>query len=76
VTAIATDASGNTFVTGSRVIAQSSLGAVLNDISDVFVSKVDPMGNVTLITTLSGKGSDQANGIALDPAGNICGCGR
>src|SRR5262249_6331683 len=24
-----------------------------------------------LITTLSGKGSDQANGIALDPAGNI-----
>ncbi len=62
VSAIATDASGNTYVTGSRTISQTS---------DVFVAKVDNSGTLTLLGTFSGKGADQANGIAVDPAGNI-----
>ena len=67
VTAITTDASGNTYVTGSRaVVAQTP-----SNLTDIFVSKLDASGNLTLIATLSGKESDQANGIALDPVGNI-----
>lgn len=59
ITALALDAKGNTYLTGSRTI------------SDAFVSKLDPAGNVSLVATLGGKGPVQANGIALDPAGNI-----
>ncbi|HWB84239.1 MAG TPA: SBBP repeat-containing protein [Bryobacteraceae bacterium] len=69
VTALATDAAGNTYVTGSRsVIVGGSGGVALND---VFVSKLDPSGGLTLLATIGGKASDQANGIAVDPAGNI-----
>jgi uncharacterized protein (TIGR03437 family) len=66
VTAIAADTSGNTYVTGSRVLASQA-----SPLIDVFVSKLDAFGNVTLIATLSGKAADQANAIALDPSGNI-----
>jgi uncharacterized protein (TIGR03437 family) len=69
VTALAADANGNTYATGSRAITFP--GATAMPLKDVFVSKIDPSGNVTLLATLSGKGSDQANSIALDPAGNI-----
>lgn len=40
-------------------------------LTDIFVSKLDPSGNLTLLATISGKESDQANAIALDPSGNI-----
>jgi uncharacterized protein (TIGR03437 family) len=63
VKAITTDAKGNTYATGSRTVTAN--------LTDVFVSKIDPLGNVTLIATFSGKGSDQGNGIAVDAAGNI-----
>ncbi|MGD1095325.1 MAG: SBBP repeat-containing protein [Bryobacteraceae bacterium] len=69
VTAITTDGNGNTFVTGSRAVLTLALGA--SPVTDVFVSRVDSSGDTTLITTLSGKGSDQANGIAVDASGNI-----
>lgn len=69
VTAIATDANGNTYVTGSRAIVTLAPGAL--PVTDVFVARLDPSGNSTLITTLSGKGSDQANAIAVDASGNI-----
>jgi len=69
VHAIATDAMGNTYITGSRTIAAFLPGAAST--TDIFVSKLDASGNLTLLATLSGKGSDQANGIAVDPQGNI-----
>jgi uncharacterized protein (TIGR03437 family) len=69
VHAIATDAMGNTYVTGSRTIAASMLGAAPT--TDIFVSKLDASGNLTLLATLGGKASDQANGIAVDLQGNI-----
>jgi len=68
VSAITTDANGNTYITGSRTITNGQNGLPL---SDVFVSKLDPSGNISLIATFSGKGIDQANAIALDPSGNI-----
>ena len=71
VLAIATDAAGNTYVTGSRVIVPVSYLPNSPAATDVFVSKLDPSGNLTLLATFSGKGTDQANGIAVDPSGNI-----
>ena len=69
VSAIASDANGNTYVTGSRAVAVSASSQ--GWLNDIFVSKLDPDGNLTLLATLSGKGSDQVFGIALDPSGNI-----
>jgi uncharacterized protein (TIGR03437 family) len=63
VAALATDSTGNTYVTGSR--------NPLGQLSDVFVTRVDPSGNIVFTTTFGGKGVDRANAIALDPAGNI-----
>ncbi|HLY17503.1 MAG TPA: SBBP repeat-containing protein [Bryobacteraceae bacterium] len=69
VSAIAADVNGNTYITGSRaVVVPPPSGAPL---TDVFVSKVDPAGNVTLLATFSGKGSDEANAIAVDASGNV-----
>jgi len=68
VAAITTDLTGNTYVTGSRLITTTSPG-VFED--DVFVTKADPSGNVVFTTTFGGKALDQANAIALDASGNI-----
>ncbi len=67
VTAIAVDSAGNTYATGSRAVTVSPSATA----NDVFITKIDPAGNVTLVATFSGKVNDQANGIAVDPAGNI-----
>jgi uncharacterized protein (TIGR03437 family) len=64
VAAVATDLTGNTYVTGSRMI-------MVANSSDVFVTKLDPSGNVVFTTTFGGKAQDQANAIALDASGNI-----
>jgi uncharacterized protein (TIGR03437 family) len=72
VSAIATDAGGNAYITGSRAIQPASLNPSYSSVvTDVFVSKLDPSGNLTVIGTFSGKGTDQANGIAVDPSGNV-----
>jgi uncharacterized protein (TIGR03437 family) len=68
--AIAADAAGNTWVTGSRVVVPAPT-IHSRSLTDVFVSKLDSSGNLTLLGTFSGKGTDQANGIAVDPSGNI-----
>jgi uncharacterized protein (TIGR03437 family) len=71
VSAIATDANGNTYITGGRIVTPASPATYNTPVTDVFVGKLDPSGNLTLIGTFSGKGIDQANGIAVDPSGNI-----
>jgi uncharacterized protein (TIGR03437 family) len=71
VSAIATDANGNTYITGSRIIEPNAPSPNGVGVTDVFVSKLDPSGNLTLLGTFSGKAIDQANGIAVDPSGNI-----
>jgi uncharacterized protein (TIGR03437 family) len=62
VARVLVDADRNTFVTGSRVFGQ---------LSDVFVAKLDPSGNIVFTSTLSGKGIDTGNAIAIDGSGNI-----
>ena len=77
---IAIDASGNSYVTGNATSADypTTVGAIQSAYngpswmgSDAFVSKLNPDGTALIYSTyLGGTGYDQANGIAVDPAGN------
>jgi uncharacterized protein (TIGR03437 family) len=76
ISAITTDSAGNTYIVGSRQLAtagtvtlnrSTNLGAG----TDVFVSKLDPSGNLLFTDTFAGKGVDTGTAIALDPSGNI-----
>ncbi|MBZ5609159.1 MAG: SBBP repeat-containing protein [Acidobacteriia bacterium] len=76
ISAITTDSGGNTYIVGSRQLAtagtvtlnsSTNLGAG----TDVFVSKLDPSGNLLFTDTFAGKGVDAGTAIALDPSGNI-----
>ena len=58
VARVIADASGNTYVAGSRD-------------GGIFVMKLDSAGKITLFATLSGKGTDQPNDLAVDAAGNL-----
>jgi uncharacterized protein (TIGR03437 family) len=75
VSAITTDSAGNTYVAGSRQLPGTP--AFINPFiagqpdSDVFVSKLDPNGNILFTDTFAGKGVDTATAIAIDPSGNI-----
>ena len=52
------DAAGSTYVAGSRN-------------GGMFVMKLDTAGTIVLFATLSGKGSDTVNDLAVDAAGNL-----
>lgn len=76
ISAITADSAGNTYIVGSRQLAtagtvtlnsSTNLGAG----ADVFVSKLDPSGNLLFTDTFAGKGVDTGTAIALDPSGNI-----
>ena len=76
ISAITTDSAGNTYVVGSRMLTISGTVTVnmstnLGAGTDVFVSKLDPNGNLLFTDTFAGKGSDTGAAIALDPSGNI-----
>ena len=82
ISAIATDASGNTYVVGSRQLGVAETISIINGAvhrsfystpggSDVFISKLDPNGQLLFTDTFGGKGVDIGNAIALDPSGNI-----
>jgi uncharacterized protein (TIGR03437 family) len=58
VARVMADASGNTYVAGSRD-------------GGIFVMKLDTAGKITLFSTLSGKGTDQPNDLAVDATGNL-----
>ncbi len=81
ISAITTDASGNTYIVGSRQLGPAGTFSIVNGAvppvtfstpgSDVFVSKLDPNGQLIFTDTFGGKGVDQGLAIALDPSGNI-----
>ncbi len=78
VSAITTDADGNTYLVGSRVIGTAAFRIGTNGTvgplsfgSDVFVSKLDPNGKLLFTDTFGGKGIDAGTAITLDPSGNI-----
>jgi uncharacterized protein (TIGR03437 family) len=73
ISAITTDSAGNTYVVGSRQlsITLSSDLEYIPSATDVFVSKINPNGNLVFTDTFGGKGSDTGTAIAVDPSGNI-----
>ena len=58
VARVLADAAGNTYVAGSRD-------------SGMFVMRLDAAGKITQFATLSGKGTDTPNDLAVDAAGNL-----
>ena len=73
--AVAVDADGNAYVTGSTLSTRFPVSHPLQrDLSgyfDVFVAKLTPSGNTLLYSTyLGGSGDDQGNGIAVDSSGS------
>ena len=58
VARVLADAAGSTYVAGSRN-------------GGMFVMKLDTAGNIVVFATLSGKGMDTVNDLAVDAAGNL-----
>ena len=76
VSAIATDATGNTYITGSYTSSYINFGtfSLLNSFSgtsDIFLVKIDPTGAVVWAKTFGGADGDQGNGLAVDASGNV-----
>jgi beta-propeller repeat-containing protein len=71
VARVVSDAAGNTYITGNRLISSISQPFFRREITDVFVTKLDAAGNLVFTATIGGKGADRAGGLALDTAGNI-----
>jgi hypothetical protein len=75
VLGIATDSSGNAYVTGQTSSNDfplaNPLQATIGGSSDVFVAKLDAAGSaLTYSTYLGGSATEQGTGIAVDSAGN------
>ncbi len=75
---IAVDASGNVYTTGDfKGTADFDPGAgeanliSTGGFADIFVSKLDPSGNLVWAKSLGGNGSDVGYSIAMDAAGNV-----
>jgi PKD repeat protein len=68
---IATDALGNSYVTGYYQGSISFGSLVLNAVgsNDVFVAKIDPSGTWLWAESAGGSGNDKAMGIVLGPGG-------
>jgi uncharacterized protein (TIGR03437 family) len=86
VAAITADAAGNTYVVGNRGLALTPTEAIVVSAilafpiavisatappNDVFVTKLDPTGNLLFTAVFAGKGLDQALAVAVDPTGNV-----
>jgi uncharacterized protein (TIGR03437 family) len=70
VSAVTTDAAGNTYIVGSRQLGSDPYTAAILG-SDVFLTKLDPNGNVLFTDGFGGKQIDTGTAITLDPSGNI-----
>ena len=72
-TSVATDASGNVFLTGFFTGTVDFGGALLTAIAaaDVFLAKYDSGGNPQWSASYGGVGTDTGNSVAIDGSGNV-----
>ncbi|HYP08299.1 MAG TPA: SBBP repeat-containing protein [Bryobacteraceae bacterium] len=78
ITAIAADAAGNTYVTGSRVFPSDAPGISPFPVetTEVFVAKLDANTSERVwIRYFSGKGHDTGTAIGVDSSGNVYAAG-
>jgi hypothetical protein len=72
-TAIAADASGNTYVAGTtsstNLATSNAFQPTFGGVADAFVSEIDPSGALVYTTYLGGSNEDGAAGIAVDGSG-------
>jgi hypothetical protein len=78
---LATDSSGNIYVTGgtASINFPTTAGAFdrgLNGNMDVFVAKLSPTGSLIWSTVIGGPNYDRAYAIEIDPNGNLIVSGR
>jgi Beta-propeller repeat len=71
--AVATDKSGNSFVTGyfSGTATFSGTQLISSGSMDIFLAKYDPSGNLLWIRQGGGAGDDEGYGLTVDPDGNV-----
>ena len=72
---VATDASGNIYVTGyftSPTIVFGSTTLTNSGGKDVFIVKYSPTGNVLWAISFGGVGDDEGNSITTDASNNVC----
>ena len=69
--ALATDKSGNVYVTGSSNVTWGTPVRAFTSDDDAFIAKLDRNGNLIWNTFLGGSQSDLAEGVAVDSSGNI-----
>jgi Beta-propeller repeat len=67
--AIAVDADGNVYVTGSESRCTLAVGGCA-PFNDAFVVKLDPAGNTVYLVFIGGSGHDNGQAIGVDPFGN------
>lgn len=76
--AIASDTSGNIYVTGFISGASNTFGNISLSAAgshDIFVAKYSPAGNIVWSKSAGGSSADQGMGIAADAEGNVYVCG-
>ena len=72
--AIAVDAAGNTYITGSFTQTFDFAGSQLTSSGgkDIYVAKVDPEGDLRFFFRIGSTGDESGQGIAVDASGNVC----
>ena len=73
--ALGTDAQGNIYLAGTtqspNFQVKAAVQSQLAGGSDVFVTKLDPAGNIIYSTYFGGSGNDVATAMAVDPQGGV-----
>ena len=69
--AVAVDALGNSYVTGSWFYADGAADSTVTSYGDIYLAKFDASGNLLWQLDIGGPGDDRGNAIALDTAGNV-----
>ena len=75
-TSVATDVAGNAYVTGLTgspdfPVTAGAIQPQLAGMQNAFVTKLDPVGNITFSTYLGGSGKDSGGAVKVDTSGNI-----